>query len=99
MATRLTSEGDTSSIDDSDPSPVTSFLVSANFGDGSNNTLTLLNRSESGVVVGEAPRAVSVADVVGDDNFDIIALNSADTSISVLAGDGAENFTPNEEND
>ena len=83
-------------VTDSDPTPSSSFLVSANL---DSNTLTLVTRTEPGgfnppedLTVGNGPRVVAVADVVGDSNVDIISLNASDVTITVLAGDGAGNF-------
>ena len=66
-------------------------LITANYGEGAGNTLTVLTNNGSGIFgsnatinVGNAPICVAAADVNGDGKVDLISANSGNNTLSVL---------------
>jgi hypothetical protein len=75
----------------SDPTCASPGTVMMMKGDGAGNFNAFAN---SPVTVGGAPDAVSVGDFNGDGNLDLAVANFSDSTLSILKGDGAGNFSP-----
>ena len=74
-------------------------LITANYGNGSGNTLSVLTNNRSGgfslaasPVVGHGVHAVVAADVNNDGWVDLISANIADNTLSVLTNDHSGGF-------
>ena len=74
-------------------------LISANSGDGSGNTLSVLTNNGNGgftlqstLIVGKSPWSVIAVDVNGDGKPDLICANQSDGTLSVLTNDGNGGF-------
>ena len=73
-------------------------LVSADFGKGSGNTLTIWTNNSNGfgynssLTVGYGPCALVAADVNGDGKVDLISANAKDATLTVLTNNGNGGF-------
>ena len=75
----------------SDPTCASPGTVMVLKGDGAGNFTPFAN---SPVTVADAPEYVAVGDFNGDGDLDLAVANFSDSTLSILKGDGAGNFSP-----